>query len=211
MLPSVATVAGWCGARTTSTREPLLGMPVGACHAVPGRSVFPPLEPGAVRLSEITAFCRLAPRLLHEPRRTSGTVGGAQERLTPFIRLENCSTESVLQPQSPTIDVNCSSAPSTARTVLGLAHPSRPVCWMEPTSLPKPRRLHGRHVGYYTGGGKCASCQALAVELGWLDTVHSGPEPDGLRGDDAPDAVPTADKMPDATGGTMSIRTGRCY
>ena len=204
-------MAGWCGARTTSTREPLLGMPVGTCHAVPGRSVFPPLEPGAVRLSEITAFCRLAPRLLHEPRRTSGTVGGAHERLTPFIRLENCSTESVLQPQSPTIDVNCSSAPSTARTVLGLAHPSRPVCWMEPTSLPKPRRLHGRHVGYYTGGGKCASCQALAVELGWLDTVHSGPEPDGLRGDDAPDAVPTADKMPDATGGTMSIRTGRCY
>lgn len=63
----------------------------------------------------------------------------------------------------------------------------------------------------YTGGGKCASCQALAVELGWLDTVHSGPEPDGLRGDDAPDAVPTADKMPDATGGTMSSRTGRCY
>ena len=82
---------------------------------------------------------------------------------------------------------------------------------MEPTSLPKPGRLHGRHVGYYTGGGKCASCQALAVELGWLDTVHSGPEPDGLRGDDAPDAVPTADKMPDATGGTMSSRTGRCY
>ena len=150
VLPSVATVAGWCGARATSTREPLLGMPVGACHAVPGRSVFPPLEPGAVRLSEITAFCRLAPRLLHEPRRTSGTVGGAHERLTPFIRLENCSKESVLQPQSPTIDVNCSSAPSTARTVLGLAHPSRPVCWMEPTSLPKPRRLHGRHVGYYT-------------------------------------------------------------
>ena len=58
---------------------------------------------------------------------------------------------------------------------------------MEPTSLPRPRRLHGRHVGYYTGGGKCASCQALAVELGWLDTVHSGPEPDGLRGDDAPE------------------------
>ena len=82
---------------------------------------------------------------------------------------------------------------------------------MEPTSLPRPRRLHGRHVGYYTGGGKCASCQALAVELGWLDTVHSGPETDGLRGDDAPDAVPTADKMPDATGGTMSSRTGRCY
>ena len=98
-MPSVAAVAGWCGAITTSTREPLLGMPVGACHAVPGRSVFPPLEPGAVRLSEITAFCRLAPRLLHEPRRTSGTVGGAQERLTPFIRLENCSTESVLQPK----------------------------------------------------------------------------------------------------------------
>ena len=24
------------------------------------------------------------------------------------------------------------------------------------------------------------------MELGWLDTVHSGPEPDGLRGDDAP-------------------------
>ena len=117
----------------------------------------------------------------------------------------------LLQPQSRTIDVNCSSAPSTARTVLGLAHPSRPVCWMEPTSLPKPGRLHGRHVGYYTGGGKCASCQALAVELGWLDTVHSGPEPDGLRGDDAPDAVPTADKMPDATRGTMSSRTGRCY
>ena len=164
-------MAGWCGARTTSTREPLLGMPVGACHAVPGRSVFPPLEPGAVRLSEITAFRRLAPRLLHEPRRTSGTVGGAHERLTPFIRLENCSKESVLQPQSPTIDVNCSSAPSTARTVLGLAHPSRPVCWMEPTSLPKPRRLHGRHVGYYTGGGKCASCQALAVELCWLHHI----------------------------------------
>ena len=88
------------------------------------------IEPGAVRLSEITAFCRLAPRLLHEPRRTSGTVGGAHERLTPFIRLENCSTESVLQPQSRTIDFNCSSAPSTARTVLGLAHPSRPVCWI---------------------------------------------------------------------------------
>ena len=83
------------------------------------------IEPGAVRLSEITAFCRLAPRLLHEPRRTSGTVGGAHERLTPFIRLENCSKESVLQPQSPTIDVNCSSAPSTARTFLGDLHTPR--------------------------------------------------------------------------------------
>ena len=115
MTPSVAAVAGWCGARTTSIREPLLGMPVGACHALPGRPVLPPLEPGAARVSEIDAICRLAPRLLCEPRRTSGAVGGAKERLTPLFRLETCSPESVLQPQSRTFDVNRLSAPSRAR------------------------------------------------------------------------------------------------
>ena len=66
-------------------------------------------------------------------------------------------------------------------------------------------------LGTIRAAGSALPAQALAVELGWLDTVHSGPETDGLRGDDAPDAVPTADKMPDATGGTMSSRTGRCY
>ena len=112
-------MAGWCGARTTSTREPLLDMPAGACHALPGRPVLQPLEPEAARFSEIGAICRLAPRLLCEQRRTSGAVGGAESRLTPHIRLESCSPESVLQPQTRTLDVIRSPAPSTARAVLG--------------------------------------------------------------------------------------------
>ena len=63
----------------------------------------------------------------------------------------------------------------------------------EPRSLPKPGRQHGRPVEYYTGGGKCASCQALAVELGWLETAHSGrnERPVTTR------RMPNADKMPD--------------
>ena len=108
-------MAGWCGARTTSTREPLLDMPVGACHASPGRPVLAPLEPEAARFSEIGAICRLAPRLLCEQRRTSGAVGGAESRLTPHIRLESCSPGSVLQPQTRTFDVIRSPAPSRAR------------------------------------------------------------------------------------------------
>ena len=116
MTPSVAAVAGWCGARTTSTRELLLDMPGGACHALPGRPVLPPLEPEAARFSEIGAICRLAPRLLCEQRRTSGAVGGAKSRLTPHIRLESCSPGSVLQPQTRTFDVIRSPAPSRARS-----------------------------------------------------------------------------------------------
>ena len=117
-------MAGWCGARTTSTRELLLDMPGGACHALPGRPVLPPLEPEAARFSEIGAICRLAPRLLCEQRRTSGAVGGAKSRLTPHIRLESCSPGSVLQPQTRTLDVIRSPAPSRARRLLGIARGS---------------------------------------------------------------------------------------
>ena len=139
MTPSVAAVAGWCGARTTSTREPLLDMPVGACHALPGRPVLPPLEPEAARFSEIGAICRLAPRLLCEQRRTSGAVGGAKARFTPHTRLESCSPGSVLQPQTRTLDVIRSPAPSTARRLLGIARHTNRVL---------DRRFHAaKHLG----------------------------------------------------------------
>ena len=108
-------MAGWCGARTTSTRERLLDLPAGACHALPGRPVLPPLEPEAARFSEIGAICRLAPRLLCEQRRTSGAVGGAKARFTPHTRLESCSPGSVLQPQTRTLDAIRLPASSSAR------------------------------------------------------------------------------------------------
>ena len=140
---------GWCGARTTSTREPLLDMPAGACHASPGRPVLPPLEPEAARFSEIGAICRLAPRLLCEQRRTSGAVGGAESRrvrsrLTPHIRLESCSPESVLQPQTRTLDVIRSPAPSTARRLLGIARRLAPVCCTSQGALRAPWRARNR-------------------------------------------------------------------
>ena len=120
-------MAGWCGARTTSTRELLLDMPAGACHASPGRPVLPPLEPEAARFSEIGAICRLAPRLLCEQRRTPGAVGGAKSRLTPHIRLESCSPGSVLQPQTRTLDVIRSPAPSRARSARAQNRPDLAV------------------------------------------------------------------------------------
>ena len=136
---------GWCGARTTSTREPLLDMPAGACHASPGRPVLPPLEPEAARFSEIGAICRLAPRLLCEQRRTSGAVGGAKSRLTPHIRLESCSPGSVLQPQTRTLDVIRSPAPSRARRLLGIARRLAPaVCCTSQGALRAPWRAQNR-------------------------------------------------------------------
>ena len=155
---------GWGVAQETSTREPLLGMPAGACHALPGRPVLPPLVYGlvsrALRRRDSARLLRFAGSrdgLTHasaaRDKAHSGRCGGRKSGFRPHIRLESCSPRSVLQPQSRTFDVNRSRA---RRAVLS------------------PRRRTPRCLPYATSSGRASSraptwsCEPLRLSNVWV-------------------------------------------